>query len=1158
MVKWALLARQFLSRQSNDFLQQAILEAKKIDEIEITDYLQAFANGNIGKVDRLAEQLIPKLNHSNRSEEALTINLLVLHTRAVETYSRYEYKKQKTAREVGIQSCQQAIQVSQILNDKPCQAIYSGKLASGFASSRQLPEAEYFNKQALQLYRDCALQKPDIFMKYVAKMLNNLGKTQYTQRKLREAETAIVEALKIYQKLAEAKPHIFLRFVAMSLNNLGKVQNEQRNLADAEASYTEAAKIYQGLDKKKPNTFLRSVAFTLNNLGAVQRAQRKLTEAETSYSKVLKIRKKLAETEPHVFLQGVAQTLNSLGNTYWEKRKMKEAESSYTEALEIYQKLAEKEPLIFMKSVAKTLNNLGNTQYNQRKLREAEISIIGALEICQKLAETEPHIFLQDVATALNNLGNVQREQRKPREAETSFVEALEIRRKLAETDSLVFLQDLAMTLNNLGAVQNDQQKLKEAEISYSKSLEIRRKLVETEPHIFLQDLAMSLNNLGIMQYDQRRLREAETSFVEALEIYKKLAETEPHVFLQNVAMTLSNLGAMQIDQKKLREAETSIVEVLKIRRKLAETEPHIFLQEVAMSLNNLGNVQYEQDKLDVAKENYESARGLLEDLRAKAITIDDRNRILQALSLIYSNLLDCYIEMKDWKKTLEIAELGKSRSLSDLLDLKSEDLQPKAPTSNSSTIVRNLGRKYSAAIKELQRLESYERYLSEQLSQFENTIKQIKDSKEIDDAAQKESLRQMVEEKQLLELEKQKARNQRFAKQSELKSVLDGINNYDKDFPPKAKEISNEEIIGISKSINRTIVIFRVLLQSTAIIFVFPDGSLQVETAPNFGQDELFRLFHDDWLIPYQNWKKDHKMPTLKDASWQVLPSSQIKTKDWIASMERNLKTIYKKLMIHVHRILKEKSPTKEILFIPSQSLAVLPLHAASWKDKNGEIRYLLEEFTISYCPSVSVFKRCQENEKSRTDRTLLITNPTGDLIFSEKETESIKTFHQPSMNLPGKKATKSAVIKALRDDYSFTHFACHGFYHLENQFDSGLVMADQVIKLSEIINCHFQNNWLTTLSACETGMVDFASPTDEHFGLPLGFIFAGSPSIWASLWSVSDETTSLLMQDAYQNLSKEEFHNNKPEALRQAQLSTLRKFSHPYYWAGFQHYGI
>jgi CHAT domain-containing protein/Tfp pilus assembly protein PilF len=1251
-VKWAFLARQFLSRQNKDFLQQAILETKKNNELEITDCLQAFANGKTGEVDRLTEQLIPELNQTGRREEALTLNLLVLHTRAVlvETYVRYTFNEQKKAKEVGIQSCQRAIQISQILKDKPCEATYAGKLANGFANSRQYTEAEYFNKQALQLYRDCARQEPRVFLKDVAMTLNNLGNAQSDQRKLVEAETSHTEALEIRKKLAKTEPDIFNQDVAMTLNNLGALHWEQKRLAEAETFYIEALEIYQRLAetetqaflkslaatlnnlgalyweqrrlteaetsfaealeirrklaKTKPRVFLKSVAMTANNLGVVHRSQRRLTvaevsfneslkiyqklakteprvfnqdvamtlnnlgnvqsdqgklaETETSYAKALKIYQKLAETEPHIFNQDVAIALNNLGTLYWKQRKLGKAETFFAKALEIRRELAETEPHIFNQEVAVTLNNLGTVQGEQRKLAEAEVSFAEALEVIRKLAKAEPHIFTQDLAMTFNNIGNVQSDQRKLGEAETSYTKALEIYQRLATAEPHIFSQDVAMTLNNLGITQRDQKKAADAETSFAEALKIRRNLAKTEPYALLEDVAMTLNNLGIAQSDQRKLEEAETSYTEALEIRKKLAKTEPDIFNQDVAMTLNNLGALHWEQKRLADAEKSYVEALRIRRGLALREPHIFNQDVAITLNNLGTLRVEQDKLDEAKKNFESARVLIEGLRTKAITIDERSRILQENAAIYSGLLACHIKMENWKKALEIAELGKSRSLSDLLNLKSEDLQPKAPTSDSLAVVKDLGRKYSNTIKELQRLESDERYLSEQLRQSENVIKQIEDDKENDDPAQKESLRQIFEEKQLLELDKQKARNQRFAQQSKLKSVLDEIKNYDKDFPPKAKEIGNEEIIGIAKSVNRTIVIFRVLLQSTAIIFVFPDGSLQVETVPTFGQDELFRLFHDDWLIPYQNWKRNHKMPNLKETSWQALPSSKIKTKDWIASMEKTLKTLYKKLMIHVHRILKEKSPTKEILFIPSQSLAVLPLHGASWKDKNGEIRYLLEEFTISYCPSVSVFKRCQENEKSRTDRTLLITNPTGDLIFSEKETEFIETFHQPSKNLHGKKATKSAVIKALRDDYSFTHFASHGFYHLENQFDSGLVMADQVIKLSEIINCDFQNNWLTTLSACETGMVDFDSPTDEHFGLPLGFIFAGSPSIWASLWSVSDETTSLLMQKAYENLSKCKFYNNKPEALRQAQLSIKKKFSHPYYWAGFQHYGI
>ncbi len=252
---------------------------------------------------------------------------------------------------------------------------------------------------------------------------------------------------------------------------------------------------------------------------------------------------------------------------------------------------------------------------------------------------------------------------------------------------------------------------------------------------------------------------------------------------------------------------------------------------------------------------------------------------------------------------------------------------------------------------------------------------------------------------------------------------------------------------------------------------------------------------------------------------------------------------TIYEELLIHVHQVLKEKSDSKEVLFVPNQSLALLPLHAASWKDEAGKKHYLLEEYSISYAPSVSVFKRCQENEKLRSNKTLFVTNPKEDLDASEKEVSFIERLHQPSKNLLRKDATKSAVIEALREDYGFTHFSCHGFYNQASPFDSGLVMADEVIKLSEIISTNLQSNWLTTLSACETGMVDFASPTDEHFGLPLGFIFAGSPSVWASLWSVSDMATSELMQMAYENLSQEDYKDNKPEALRQAQLSMLNE---------------
>ncbi|HEX9959910.1 MAG TPA: CHAT domain-containing protein, partial [Pyrinomonadaceae bacterium] len=959
-----------------------------------------------------------------------------------------------------------------------------------------------------------------------------------------KAGSFYTKSLRLYQKLAEREPHIFNHDVATTLLNLGNVQAVMKNAAAAESYYLEALQHFRKLARREPDIFNENLARTLNNLGTAQGDLRKLTDAEKSFAEALAVSRKLARTEPHIFNRDVAQTLTNLGTLQRKMRKLEAAENSFNEALLFFRQLTDRKSLNFYHNIATTLNGLGTVQSEMSNHAGAERSYIEALRTFRELAELEPQIFIQDIAMTLNNLGAAQINLRKFKEAENSYTEALQLRRKLAEREARIFKQDLAMSLINLGAVQGDMRKLAEAEKSYAEALHLYRRLVRQEPRIFNRYLAMTLNGLGSIQSEMGKLANAEKSFTKALQIYQKLAGLEPRNYKRYVAMTLGNIGNLQRKRRNPEAAEKLYEKALRIYKNLAKKEPHIFNQDVAQTLNGLGYLKLEENRLAEAGKNFESARHLVEDLREIAVAIDDRSRMLQGNANIYSNLLVCYIRMKSWKKVLEIAESGKSRSLSDLLNLKVEGLQPKPPTSDKLTVVKTLGQKYSDIIKKLQQIESYEKYLGEQFIQGK-----------INDDPNAAFIR--TAEEKALERERRKAQDERFTAQSELKSVLDEINEYDKDFPPAAKNINAGIIFDISKKQNRTLVIFRVLRQFTALIFVFPNKHLQVEIVQNLNSDDLFKLFYDDWLIPYYEWKLNHTAPDLKEA-FREGSAAPVETADWLLLMEKTLDKLYEKLMIHVRRILHEKSPTREILLIPSQSLAVLPLHAASWKDESGKKRYLLEEFTISYCPSLSVFKRCQENEKGRTDNALIVTNPTSDLRFSEREVRFIRKIHRSSKNLPGKKATKSAVIKALAKDYGFVHFACHGHYNSQNQFDSGLMMTDDVIKLSEIINCNLRNNWLTVLSACETGVVDFDSTTDEHFGLTLGFIFAGSPSIWASLWSVSDETTSLLMQEAYQNLSKKEFHNNKPEALRQAQLSILRKFSHPYYWAGFQHFGI
>jgi len=118
-----------------------------------------------------------------------------------------------------------------------------------------------------------------------------------------------------------------------------------------------------------------------------------------------------------------------------------------------------------------------------------------------------------------------------------------------------------------------------------------------------------------------------------------------------------------------------------------------------------------------------------------------------------------------------------------------------------------------------------------------------------------------------------------------------------------------------------------------------------------------------------------------------------------------------------------------------------------------------------------------------------------------------------------------------------------------------------------------------LVTLSACETALAmspGGAYPQgDDLVGLSRAFIHAGTPTVVASLWSVSDYSTVALMRFFFQNLKT----LPKAEALRLAQLELMKSrvalsiqrgteeitlsarsqpgmsidCSHPYYWAPF-----
>ncbi len=82
-----------------------------------------------------------------------------------------------------------------------------------------------------------------------------------------------------------------------------------------------------------------------------------------------------------------------------------------------------------------------------------------------------------------------------------------------------------------------------------------------------------------------------------------------------------------------------------------------------------------------------------------------------------------------------------------------------------------------------------------------------------------------------------------------------------------------------------------------------------------------------------------------------------------------------------------------------------------------------------------------------------------------------------------------------------------------------------------------------LVVLSACETALGGLGLDGREIVGVGYYFLKGGANTVMATLWSVDDQSTRLLMEEFYQDLAKGTLQSpvTKAEALRQAQLLLL-----------------
>lgn len=285
-----------------------------------------------------------------------------------------------------------------------------------------------------------------------------------------------------------------------------------------------------------------------------------------------------------------------------------------------------------------------------------------------------------------------------------------------------------------------------------------------------------------------------------------------------------------------------------------------------------------------------------------------------------------------------------------------------------------------------------------------------------------------------------------------------------------------------------------------------------------------------------------------------------------------------------------------RKLRIVPDGALWNVPFQALH----RGERGYLLEQYAVSYAPSLSVLREMGRRANAlRGHRGSAASHPTtarqntqspllamgnpalsGDTVAkvrfarrdeplsplpdAEKEVNALGRLYGPGSRVLIGQHAREVTMKAEAGKYRVLHFATHAilddfnplYSHIifsrteDDKHEDGLLEAWEIMKLD-------LNAELAVLSACETARGRIAAG-EGIIGTSWALFVAGSPAAVVSQWKVDSARSSELMIEFHRNLLHKRGAGKtkltKSEALRQAALKVFRSsYNHPAYWAGF-----
>ena len=938
-----------------------------------------------------------------------------------------------------------------------------------------------------------------------------------------------------------------------TLNNMGLCYENLGRYDQALDCYEQALIILREMGDRGTE------AFTLNNIGMVYDDLGQYEQALAYYQQALSILRDIGDRATE------AGTLNNIAVSYKNLSQYEEALDYYQQALALAQEMGDQA------REGATLMNMGVVYYELGQYETALDLLEQALVIKRATGDRAGE------GMALTNIGNVYDSLAQYQQALDYFQQGLAIEQDIGTRAGE------AMALTNIGIVHGELGQ-------YEEALDFFEQALTTFGDIgHRAGVAATLNNIGLVHDHSGAYEEALESFQQALAIAREIGDRDGEGgTLTNIATVHDHLGqyqqALDYYEQALAIKEeigdrggegSALSGIGNVYRWLGEHEDALqYLQRAlaitqelgdrdgeAGALANVGNIYYDLGDYAQALDYYGRALDMLREVGARA----REGMVLQAMAYAYGALGQSEDALDYYQQALSIEqEVGDRSGEASSLRMIGEAYEDGGDAAQAISYYQQAIEVTESIQSQMQTEELQTSYAAEQVPVYERLIGLLWQEDRLEEAfnyGERGRARAFLDQLAggrvdfrsgaaagLLDQEAE-AKDQIAAQRGQLVS----LRNRPQD------EWDTETIAAVESELTTLESDYAALL--TQIKLQSPEAASLVSVDVASLSDIQGALGADTTLLEYFVTEERTLVFILTQDTYETesLDVSREELADTIttfrdfASLEDPHPASLQQLHTWLIAPIEAHLETSMVGIVPHGVLHYLPFAALT----DGE-RYLGEEYVLFSLPSASALTFIQEKRKDGADTLLALGSPTiaealPVLQFAEGEVETIADLYETEA-LVGAEATESAVWSQATGA-GILHLAAHGSYNAYNPLFSAVHLAedgenDGRLEVHEVYGLDLtESTDLVVLSACQTQM-GALSAGDEVVGLTRAFLYAGTPSVIASLWGVDDQATALLMERFYTHLQA---GVGKGEALRQAQMDVRAEYPHPYYWAAF-----